>query len=198
VRADFEVKGRETMKLAGTILGIALVLSCGGQRAIAQTDAATTKAPATEAEGVPTCYRLTYTITELDGTKRIGTQHFAVTVDPDSGDSSIRVGSKVPIVTGSTNPENAAQTQFQYVDVGLDISARIKEYPTGAEVHSKIEQSSVSEEQSTMGRNDPVIRQAVLQNTSMLAVGKPILLGSLDVPGSTRHLDIEAVLEPVQ
>jgi hypothetical protein len=66
------------------------------------------------------------------------------------------------------------------------------------EIHSKVEQSGVSEEQSTVGRNDPVIRQAVLQNTALLTLGKPTLLGSLDVPGSTRHLDIEVVLETVR
>jgi hypothetical protein len=61
-----------------------------------------------------------------------------------------------------------------------------------------VEQTSLSEEQSTVGRNDPVIRQATLQSTALLTLGKPVMLGSLDVPGSTRHLDIEVVLEVVR
>jgi hypothetical protein len=40
--------------------------------------------------------------------------------------------------------------------------------------------------------------QATLQSTALLTAGKPVMLGSLDVPGSTRHLDIEVVLEPVR
>jgi len=195
MKSKCEGQGGKSMKLTSGILGIALVLSCGGVRAIAQQDAA---APQAKVESAPTCYRLTYTITELDGAKRIGTQHFAMTVDPNTGDSQFKLGSKVPIITGTTKPDSLMQTQVQYQDVGLSISARVKEYPTGVEVHSRVEQSSVSEEQSTVERNDPVIRQAVLQNTALLTLGKPVMLGSLDVPGSTRHLDIEVVLELVR
>ncbi|HEY1255751.1 MAG TPA: hypothetical protein VGF01_13315 [Terracidiphilus sp.] len=90
------------------------------------------------------------------------------------------------------------QTQVQYQDVGLSISARVKEYATGVEVFSKVEQSSVSEEQSTAEKNDPIIRQAVLGNTALLTLSKPMMLGSLDLPGSTRHLDIEVVLDMVR
>jgi hypothetical protein len=198
MKSENEGHGREKMKLASGILGFALMLSCGGEHAIAQTDAAAPPASATKAESAPTCYRLTYTITELDGEKRIGTQHFSMTVDPNTGDSQFKLGSRFPVMTGSSNPESSTQTQVQYVDVGLNVTARMKEYPTGVEIHSKVEQSGVSEEQSTVGRNDPVIRQAVLQNTALLTLGKPTLLGSLDVPGSTRHLDIEVVLETVR
>jgi hypothetical protein len=168
---------------------------------MAQTDAVTTQASTTKAETAPTCDRLTYTVTEMDGEKRIGTQHFAMTADPSSGDSILKVGSRVPIATGQYNAGSTAvlaNTQFQYMDVGLNFSARLREFPTGVEITSKVEQSSVSEEQSTLGRNDPVIRQAVLQNTALLTPGKPVMLGSLDVPGSTRHLDIEVVLEVVR
>jgi len=198
MKSNYDVKGREKMKLLSGILGIALALSCGGGNAIAQTDTPTPKASEIKIEKAPTCYRLTYTITEMDGAKRIGIQHFAMIADPESGDSQFKLGSKVPIMTGSSNSVNPLQTQVQYQDVGLNISARLKEFSTGVEVHSKVEQSSVSEEQSTVGRNDPVIRQAVLQNNALLTLGKPVMLGSLDVPGSTRHLDIEVVLDAVR
>jgi hypothetical protein len=198
MKSDYEGQWRNKMKVAGGILGIALVLSCGSSRVIAQTSAATPKADAAKAESAPTCYRLTYTITELDGAKRIGTQHFAMTVDPSSGESQLKLGSKVPIVTESSNPQSLAPSQVQYQDIGLHISARLHEYATGEEVYSRVEQTSLSEEQSTVGRNDPVIRQATLQSTALLTLGKPVMLGSLDVPGSTRHLDIEVVLEVVR
>ncbi len=187
------------MKLVRGILGIALVLICGGGKIMAQTDGATPKANETKIETAPTTYRLTYTITELDGAKRIGTQHFSMTVNPSTGDSELKLGSKLPIVAGSSNSGNPlARTEIQYLDVGLNISARLREFPTGVEISSKVEQTSVSEEQSTVGRNDPVIRQAVLRNTALLTPGKPVMLGSLDVPGSTRHLDIEVVLDVVR
>jgi hypothetical protein len=188
------------MKRTILILGIALLLSCGCIRIFAQADAPAPKATETKIETTPTTYRLTYTLTEMDGSKRIGTQHFALTVTPGR-DGRIKLGSKVPIATGSykpEKPENQTLTQFQYQDVGLNITTHIREIAAGVLLDSNVEQSSVSEEQSTVGRGDPVIRQARLENTALLTPGKPVMLGSLDIPGSTRHLDIEVVVEVVR
>jgi hypothetical protein len=186
------------MKLAQRVLGIALVLGCYGAGAAAQTETPAEKPNTTNAEKAPVTYRLTYTITELDGGKHLGTQHFAVTANPDAKDATIRLGSKVPIVTGSTNLASPAQTQVQYLDVGLNIDARLREVGGVILVTSKVEQSNVAEGPSTVGRSDPVIRQATLENTAVLTPGKPVMLGSLDVPDTSRHLDIEVVLEVVR
>jgi len=188
------------MKKTIGVLGIALLLSCGSARAFAQTEAVTSKASETKIETAPTTYRLTYTITELDGSKRIGTQHISLTTNQDRNqrDARVRLGSKVPIAVASSNPDNPARTEIQYQDVGLNIGAHIHEFTTGVQVYSSLDQSSVSEEQSSVGIKDPVIRQARLENTALLTLGKPVMLGSLDIPGSTRHLDIEVVLEVVR
>jgi hypothetical protein len=194
------------MKRIIGVLEIALLLSCGAGRVFAQTDAATPKASdapkasETKIEEAPTTYRLTYTITELDGSKRIGTQRISLTTNPDrtQRDSQVKLGSKVPIATASSNPEKTEKTEFQYIDIGLSISAHLREFTDSLEVYSRVEQTSVSEEQSTVGIKDPVIRQARLENTALLTPGKPVMLGSLDVPGSTRHLDIEVMLEVVR
>lgn len=197
-------EGEKRMKRTIGIIGIALLLSCGGARVMAQTDAPAPAPKANEpkSETAPQTYRLTYTLTEMDGAKRIGTQHFSVTVDPvtkeSRKESRLRLGSKLPIATATSKPEAPERTEFQYVDVGLNITASLHEFPTGLEVYSRVEQTGVSEEHSSVGRNDPVIRQATLDNTALLTPAKPVMLGSLDVPGSTRHLDIEVVLEVVR
>jgi hypothetical protein len=36
-----------------------------------------------------------------------------------------------------------------------------------------------------------------LKGESLLAPGKPLMLGSVDIPGSTSHLDVEVVMEPL-
>jgi hypothetical protein len=185
------------MKRTIGFLGIALLLSCGSTRVFAQADAPTPKASETKVETAPATYRLTYTLTEMDGGKRIGTQHFSLTVNPGK-EGRIRLGSKVPIAMESSNPASLAPAQVQYQDVGLFIQVRLKESAAGVLADSEVQQTGVSEEQSTVGRGDPVIRQANLQNTALLTLGKPVMLGSLDVPGSTRHLDIEVILEVVR
>jgi hypothetical protein len=194
------------MKRTIEILGIALALATLAPAALALASSGATPAAQTDAAGktsspesAPATYRLSYTITELDGGKRLGTQHFSLTVNSNTGNASIRMGSKVPIQTGSsTSGGSGTHVEIQYLDVGLNITAHVRDFASGIEVFSKLEQSGMAEEQSAMGQSDPVIRQAVLENTALLTAGKPVMLGSMDVPGSTRHLDVEAVLEVVR
>jgi type II secretory pathway component GspD/PulD (secretin) len=137
-------------------------------------------------------YRLTYSITELDGGKRVGVQHFSMIVTSGQR-TQLKQGSRVPVVTGS----DKGDSQVQYIDVGLNFDATLDQYANGARLSTKVEQTSVAEERSGVGPQDPVVRQTTLANTSFLLPGKPVVLGSLDVPGSTRHMDIDVMMEPI-
>lgn len=68
----------------------------------------------------------------------------------------------------------------------------------GLQLRSKVEQSSMADEKSGIGAQDPVIRQSRLEGVSTLAPGKPMVLGSLDIPGTTQHEEIEVVSELVR
>jgi hypothetical protein len=83
----------------------------------------------------------------------------------------------------------------QYLDVGLSIEATPSGEADGVKLRSKVEQSSLADEKSSVGQQDPVVRQTLLDGTSTLALGKPLVLGSLDIPGSTRHQEIEVIAE---
>jgi type II secretory pathway component GspD/PulD (secretin) len=143
-------------------------------------------------------YRLTYTITELDGSKSIGTQHFSMVVI--SGErTTLKQGSRTPVVTGSyDNGKSGTQTQMTYIDTGLNFDVLLDESADAIRLRSKVEQSSVADQVSGVGPQDPIIRQTVLQGTSFLTAGKPLVLGSLDIPGSTRRLDIAVEMEPIK
>jgi len=149
-------------------------------------------------------YRLTYTITESDAGKRIGSQRFSL-VALEGQKTVLKQGSKVPIATGSYSTgagANAtppgAQTQFTYLDVGMNFDATLISVANGASLRTKVEQLGVAEEKSGVGAQDPVIRQTALEGTSLLTLGKPLVLGSLDIPGSTRHQEVEVLLELVK
>jgi type II secretory pathway component GspD/PulD (secretin) len=143
-------------------------------------------------------YRLTFTITESDGGKKIGVQHTSMVVTA-GGRTTIKNGSKVPVATGSYNTAGAAsQTQFTYLDVGINIDATLTEVAGGAQLKAKVEQSSATEDKEIAGIHEPVVRQSVMEGVSLLTMGKPEVLGALDISGSTRHLDIEVVMEPVK
>jgi type II secretory pathway component GspD/PulD (secretin) len=144
-------------------------------------------------------YRLTYTITEVDNGKRSGTQHFSMVLVSGQR-TTMKQGSKVPVATGTTSENGSAstQTQFTYLDVGLNFDATLDESVNGVRLRSKAEQSSLGADKPIAGIQEPVVRQTVLEGTSILTPGKPLILGSLDIPDSTRRLDIEVVMEVVK
>ena len=143
-------------------------------------------------------YRLTYTITELDANKRVGTQHFNLVIVSGQR-TTLKQGSKVPIATGTYTAGSASsQTQFTYLDVGINIDATIDESSTGIRLKSKVEQSSIADSSVIADIKEPIIRQSVIEGISLLSLSKPLVLGGIDVPGSTRHFDIEAVAEVVK
>jgi hypothetical protein len=187
------------MRIVSGILGMALLLTCGNQAVWAQAASAAEKSTTESLREAPKGYRVNYTITETEGGRRVGTQHFGFTVNPDSGDSQIKLGSRVPVLTRAYPQDSSAgQADVTYLDVGLRISARLKDFSNGEQIWTEVTQSSLAEEPSTLGKNDPVVRQATLNTTALLNPGKPVMLGSLDIPGSTRHMEVEVVLEALE
>jgi hypothetical protein len=141
-------------------------------------------------------YRLAYTLTVVDAGKRTGVQHFTMTVSAPTNRGSVKMGEKVPVATGSYSANANVQTQFTYLDVGISISATVAEDANGISLNSKVEQSSVAPVRVTIsGVSEPVIRQMVLENTSQIVPGKSVALGSLDIPDSTSHIEIEVSVE---
>jgi hypothetical protein len=85
----------------------------------------------------------------------------------------------------------------QYLDVGVFIDAHLDGTGSTLRVLTKVEQSAMGDEKSGLGAQDPVVRQTMLENTVTLAPGKPVVLGSLEIPGSTRHAEISLEAEPM-
>lgn len=143
-------------------------------------------------------YRLTYTINEVDNGKAVSTQHFSLIVA--SGEKTdLKQGTRVPIVTGTSDAGSSPQSsQVQYLDVGMNIQATVDGTQDGARLHTKVEVSGLADERSGVGTQDPVIHQTMLEGSSLLTQGKPLVLGSLDIPGSTRHREVEVVSELVR
>jgi hypothetical protein len=141
-------------------------------------------------------YRLTYTMTEKDGAKTIGVQHFSIIVASGSR-TDFKQGSRVPISV-ATNAAPGSNAEITYIDVGQEIDASLDGYLDGVRLRTKVVQSSIAEDKSGVATPAPVIRQTTLEGTSTLVQGKPLVLGSLDVPGSTRHQEVEVVSELVR
>ena len=138
-------------------------------------------------------YRLTYSFTEIDNGRRAGSQQYSLDVMQNEK-SELKLGDKVPIVTGTYSHDSASsELQMQYLDVGLHIEAAV----VGARLRSHIERSSLSEEKATVSPQDPILRQTVFEGLTLMPQGKPIVLGSIDVPGTTRKEEIAVAAEVV-
>jgi type II secretory pathway component GspD/PulD (secretin) len=182
-----------TSRIASFALSLTLLAAASlasAQAPAAPVAAARASRPAMQPDA--RTYRLTFTLTELDGNRRVGSQHFSM-VATTGGKTILKQGSKIPIATGTVKEGNGEQTQFTYIDIGINIDASLDDAGPDNRVslRGKIEQSSVGEEKTISGVTEPVIRQTLLDATSL-----HLTLGSVDIPGSTRHVDVEVLAEP--
>jgi len=111
----------------------------------------------------------------------------------DGQEAKLKVGDRIPIATGSfqagvgvgavgsaglVNP--LVNTQFQYQDVGVNIDITPRVHPNREiSLKTKIEVSSVTNEQPIGGITEPVISQRVVEHDIRLKDGEASILGGL-------------------
>jgi hypothetical protein len=139
-------------------------------------------------------YRLTYVLTEFDAGKRVGEQSYSM-VAVEGQRTMMKQGSRVPLVT---NDPKQSSSMVVYIDVGMNFDATVVPFGSGLALKTKVEQSSVAEEHSGLGPQDPVVRQTMYEGTSQLALGKGLTIGSLNITGSTRRVEISVTAEAAQ
>ena len=137
-------------------------------------------------------YRLDFSFNEVTDGKIVNTRHYSM--DLTAGESNeLKIGVRVPVETGTSNPGLA--TQFQYLDVGTNIWAQLRE--RGDELMLVV-RSEVSNLDMDSGRSSgvsaPVVRQIKISGDTLLVVGKPILIGSADDPNSKRQFQLEVTV----
>jgi hypothetical protein len=85
----------------------------------------------------------------------------------------------------------------QYQDVGMNLESSLEGSGDGLRLRTKIEQTNVAEEKSNVGIQDPLLHQSVLQGESAVVIGKPIVLGSMELAGGKR-MEVSVVAEMVK
>lgn len=138
-------------------------------------------------------YRLTYTV----GDGESGHTARLVMVVAQASKTTLKQGSRVPIVTGSYGKGTDENTQVQYQDVGMNLEASLDGNGDGLRLRTKIEQTSVADEKSNVGIQDPILHQSVLQGESAVVLGKPVVLGSMELP-SGKRVEVSVVAEVVK
>jgi general secretion pathway protein D len=105
----------------------------------------------------------------------------------DGGKGTLKIGSKIPYVSGSLNSAVAtpgsipyATTQFQQIDVGVNIDVQPHvNGPNDISMHIKVEISSVTSTTTIAGVAQPIIGQKVNEADVRMRDGEYSLLGGL-------------------
>lgn len=183
---------RRTIALFVAVVSIGL--TCGLCSARAQ-DESKTDSPKQPAKIQPVQpYRLDFSFNEVADGKTVNTRHYSM--DITAGESNeIKIGARVPVASGTLNPSAPEAMQFQYLDVGTNLWAQLREH--GDElmlvVRSDVSNLDTSNDVERVGRN-PIVRQIKISGSTLLATGKPILIGSMDDPNSKRQFQLEVTV----
>jgi hypothetical protein len=184
------------MRKASTIWTIAILGLMIGWGLTAYTqDAAQTKptaeatapvkSPAT-AEKPVHAYRLDFSVNELEDGKKINTRQYSLNLNADDA-NEIKIGTRVPI--------DSKQGEFQYMDVGTSIWCRIGERSDGIPLSVRAEISNFAMPDQGSGHEfRPVIRQLKINASTLVLLGKPLVVGSVDDPNSKRQFQLEVTV----
>src|SRR5215469_7177782 len=195
------MKGEANMRSAiALFVAVVSIGACGLCPAQAQDESKTDSSKGQPARIQPVLpYRLDFSFNELADGKNVNTRRYSM--DLTAGDTNeIKIGTRVPVVSGTNNPSTPAAVQYQYLDIGTNIWAQLREH--GDELMLVV-RSDVSNLDTNSGdgpagerRPDlgPVIRQIKISGSTLLTTGKPILIGSMDDPNSKRQFQLEVTV----
>ena len=147
------------------------------------------EAAATEQKPV-VAYRIEFNVREIEDGKRLNSRNYMMVVE-DGSYGMIRVGNRVPIVGGEKG--------LQYNDVGMNIDCHPRGREDSVALQIGLESSSVvAQEQPPTANTNPVFRQQRSNITSVVTLGKPTLVASMDDVVSNRRYEIEVTATKVK
>jgi hypothetical protein len=149
--------------------------------------------PATAKAGLVQPYRLDFSFNELADGKIINSRRYSMNLT--AGESNeIKIGTRVPVATISS-PSMPSPTQFQYIDVGTNIWSQLREHGDEWLLVVRSDVSNLDlETREHGGTQPPVVRQIKINGDTLLIVGKPIVIGSVDDPNSKRQFQLEVTV----
>ena len=171
---------------------VSIGLTCGLCPARAQDESKTdtSKGPGPAKVQPVEPYRLDFAFNEVTDGKTLNTRHYSMVIT--AGESNeIKIGTRVPVETGSNNPSIPSAVQYQYLDVGTNIWAQLREHSDELTLTVRGDVSNVDTSNVAERGLGPVIRQIKISGSTLLVPGKPIVVGSMDDPNSRRQFQLE-------
>lgn len=137
-------------------------------------------------------YRLDFSLNELDGGKKTNSRHYSMDLTTGSS-NEIRIGTRVPIVSGRAEPGAGANvnTQWQYIDVGTTIWAYLRGKEDSDDWQLEVKSDVSDMDRGAENAIAPIVRQMKFTGTTLLVTGRPIVIATMDDPNSSRQFQLE-------
>jgi hypothetical protein len=179
------------MNVSRSLVTCALLVLCAPHLVCAQ-GAKGSEAPNNATAEPSTPVKLQIVLSEYNGTKKIANLSYSMPLiaaaKPSGAYSTLRIGVKVPVTTADSKT-GASQIQYQYIDVGTSIDARVAHADDGKyQADLKVDRSSLyvtarDQDGKTVGRewsdgeaapgDQPVVRQYRGDVGMILREGQP-------------------------
>jgi hypothetical protein len=174
----------------GLLFLVATILLSSAGAARAQQPEASSKPKAEEAEKQPGAYRMDFSINELEDGKILNSRQYSL--NGNGGDwNTLKIGTRVPM--------EAKQGEFQYLDVGTNIQARLREKASdlALEVRADITNFATPDRQSSTNM-PPFLRQMQINGSTVIQLAKPLVVGVVDDPNSKRQFQLSVTVSKIR
>jgi hypothetical protein len=141
-------------------------------------------------------YKMNFAVYELENGKRTNERDYIMVVQArernDGTGSKIKIGTRVPIATGSSGNN----TQFTYTDVGFDLDCYVVEMANGklaTRIDMGVSSFAVPEQNTNPGSagGQPLFRTLTQHLNTVLSPGKPLVVASTDDVNSNKRIQVE-------
>jgi hypothetical protein len=159
-------------------------------------------APNAPAQRTMVPYRIDVALTEFDGPRKVNTRNYTMNVLGEGAGGNertgvVKIGNRVPIVASSKEGLPAPVT---YMDVGLNVTCRSVQNQAADDntpmMWCDFEISSLvpHEENPASDAGRPVLRSMRGSSAASTPLGKPVVMTTIDDPGSTKRFQFEVTV----
>ena len=149
---------------------------------------------AVHAQDVRTTYKVDFTIRDTGDAGGKTGRKYSLLVNREQK-TVFKVGNRVPVATGGTSGGTLVNTQFTYIDVGLNIDCVVAEAGSKFAIHADLDISTaVMPDKNPNAVQNPTISQIRLNIDTTVAPGKPTVVASFDDPVTARKFDIDVAI----
>jgi hypothetical protein len=150
----------------------------------------------------PEVYKVELTMRDAADASAKAGRHYLILIDTH-GNGMFKIGSREPVATGSFQPSTGGtginplvNTQYTYIDTGVNIECRLEQAEGGRmQLRTDLDLSGILQGKGAAPSvPNPAIGQMKLVVTALLIPGKKTVVASFDDPVTSRKFDLEALV----